>query len=314
MADALAMTRVAADVLGIPEEMVLVASTGVIGVPLEMHKLIPGIRSLRPSREGGAKVPRAMMTTDKVEKVVAIQWDWRGCVYTLAGVAKGAGMIHPNMATMLAFFTCDAPVEPAFLASALKAAVDDTFNMISIDGDTSTNDTVFVLANGMAGGERLGPESQSEGNAHFQAALRLAALELAKAIVRDGEGATHLMEVEVRGARSQQDARMAARAVVRSNLVKAALFGADPNWGRIMAALGYSGAYFEPNRVDVYIGSAMVASAGKSAAFDRQAVSEAMRGPEVKITIDLNDGPASAVAWGCDLSPEYVLENSQYTT
>lgn len=314
VADALAQAQAAADLLGIPSELVLVASTGIIGVPLDMDKLLSGIRSLRPTSQGGSKVPRAMMTTDTTEKVVAVRWSWKGRIYLLAGVAKGAGMIYPNMATMLAFFTCDAPVEHRFLADTLKAAVDETFNMISVDGDTSTNDTVLILANGLAGGDQLGGQAPREANASFEAALRLAAMELAKAIVRDGEGSTRVMEVLVQGGRTKRDARLAARAVTSSNLVKAALFGSDPNWGRILAAVGYSGADFDPGKVEILIGTHRVAMDGKAVAFDREAAAEAMKGPEVRITIDLHDGQASALAWGCDLTPDYVLENSQYTT
>ncbi len=314
MSDALSMAEAAADLLAIPPELVLVASTGVIGVPMDLPKVLAGVRSLRPSREGGSKIPRAMMTTDRSEKAVAVRWTWQGQAYTLAGVAKGAGMIHPNMATMLAFFTCDAPIEPNFLSASLRSAVEESFNMISVDGDTSTNDTVFILANGLAGGASLGYAAAPEAESLFFGALKLACVELAKAIARDGEGSTRLMEVKVLGARTKHDARLAARSVARSNLVKAALFGGDPNWGRIIAAIGYSGADFDPGQVEILIGSERVAVEGRVAPFDRQAVSEIMRTSEVTITIDLHQGREVATSWGCDLTPEYVLENSQYTT
>ncbi len=308
------MARTAAEVLGVDEELVLVASTGVIGVAMDINRLVEGIASLRPSKDGGRKVPRAMMTTDRTEKAVAVQWQDNGKSFTLAGVAKGAGMIHPSMATMLAFLTCDAPVDSAFLAFVLKEAVDDSFNMVTVDGDTSTNDTVFILSNGAAGGPTLGGAAPESSNEMFREALGIVTKHLARAIAQDGEGASKLVEVLVRGARTRHDARLAARAVAASNLVKAAVFGSDPNWGRILAAVGYSGAVFDPALTEVFIGDVRVAYKGAAVSFDRREASEAMKGRTVSIVIDLHNGEASATAWGCDLTPEYVLENSRYTT
>jgi len=297
---------------GLDPEAVLVASTGVIGVPFPIDKVRAGLDRLELAADGGAAMARAIMTTDTRPKMAAVRLEVMGRTVTIGGVAKGAGMIHPSMATMLAFLTTDAHLDPGFLRGALTAVVDRTFNMVTVDGDTSTNDTVLLLANGAADHPPL--TSAHPDAARFQAALEAVASSLARMIAADGEGATRLIEVQVRGARTEADARRAARAVAASSLVKAAVYGGDPNWGRILCAVGYSGAEIDPGAVDVALGDVVVARAGRAADFDPGAASAALRGGEVVIRVDLHLGEASAVAWGCDLTEEYVVVNSKYTT
>jgi glutamate N-acetyltransferase/amino-acid N-acetyltransferase len=251
------------------------------------------------------------MTTDTRPKHIAVEIELGGKPVRIGGMSKGAGMIHPNMATMLCFITTDAQAEAGFLRAALKDAVADSFNMISVDGDTSTNDTCIVLANGASGVtfDGCGPES-----ALFQRALNEVAEYLARAIVADAEGAQRTMRVEVHGAPSERDARTLARAVSSSSLTKAALHGADPNWGRILCAAGYSGAEFDPQRVELHVAGVALVRDGTPLDFDRVAASEGMKTAEVEIVIDLHQGSARAVAWGCELTEEYVVENSAYTT
>ena len=293
-----------------PEE-VLVASTGVIGVPMPMEKLRRGIQEIAVSREGGHEAALGIMTTDTRPKEISLLAEFPEGI-AFAGMAKGSGMIHPNMGTMLAFVTTDAAVEPTFLARALARSVDRSFNMISVDGDTSTNDTVIVLANGLAGNAVIRDESQAA--ALFQEALDAVTTHLAREIARDGEGATKLIEVRVRGARDEHEARLAARAIASSNLLKAAVYGADPNWGRILCAAGYSGADVDERVADVTVGEIALMRRGEILKFDRKAASEAMRGAEVLIAVNLNLGDGDAVAWGCDLTEQYVKINAEYTT
>ncbi len=221
-------------------------------------------------------------------------------------------MIHPNMATLLVFLTTDAVVDAEFLAAALRQAVDVSFNMITVDGDTSTNDTVLLLANGAAGNKTI--TAASPAAPAFQAGLEEVCIHLAKAVARDGEGATHLIEVTVEGAQSQEDARKCARAITGSLLVKAAVYGRDPNWGRILAAAGYSGAVMEPDKVDIVVGGVHILGLGQPLPYDQEAARAALGQPDVAIAVHLHLGDASAVAWGCDLTPEYVTINSAYTT
>jgi glutamate N-acetyltransferase/amino-acid N-acetyltransferase len=252
------------------------------------------------------------MTTDTKPKKIAIKVTSGKNQFIIGGTAKGAGMIHPNMATMLGFITTDAAVDSKFLKSALKKAVDDSFNMVSVDGDTSTNDTVFLLANGKAGNPII---TGNNGLAKaFQEALHRVCLYLAKCIAKDGEGATRLIEVIVNGAKSRQDARLAARTIACSPLVKTAVHGCDPNWGRIIAAAGRSGAELIPEKSDVYIGDFCLLKAGMPLPFDKKAVAALLNNDEVKLRVELNLDSASAVAWGCDLSEEYVVINAEYTT
>ncbi len=308
-ADAAEMAALAAEKLGLSAEQVLVASTGIIGQRLPMEKIRAGIAGIIPSAEGGHHLARAIMTTDTVPKEVAVAATGE---FTIGGVAKGAGMIHPQMATMLCFLTTDANIEAAFLAESLARAADVSLNMISIDGDTSPNDMLLIMANGKAGGEAIGPDSPR--GRLFQQALEKACIHLARAIAGDGEGATRLIEVIIQGAVTDHDARKAARTVVGSPLVKTAVHGSDPNWGRILAAAGRSGARLEADRVDIYIGGIRLVAGGDAMSVDMKKLARSLGGGEVNITIDLNLGEASATAWGCDLSAEYVANNSEYTT
>jgi len=311
LADALEMANLAAVRLGLSPEHILVASTGVIGVPLPMDKIKTGILEIKPTRGGGHDFCRAMMTTDTRPKEIAVQVDAGGAKFTIGGAAKGAGMIHPNMATMLCFITSDAAVSAEFLPAALQKAVDCSFNMISIDGDTSPSDCAFLLANGLAGNEPIGFDN---GDA-FQEALNAVCTHLAKSIARDGEGATKLIEITVQGAADQAGARQAARTITSSPLVKAAIHGNDPNWGRIVAALGRSGATVSEDKLDVYLNDVCIMKQGRPTSFSKQEMISALsNSDDVLIRLCLNLGDGQATAWGCDLSEEYVTINSAYTT
>lgn len=314
VSDARRMALLTGELLGIAPEHVVVASTGVIGVPLPMEKIAEGIR--RAARElsatGSGDAAEAIMTTDTTPKEYAVRFSCGGKVVTVGGIAKGSGMIHPNLATMLAFITTDAAVSPEALDDALRWAGDRSFNAITVDGDTSTNDMVICLANGLAGNEQImGSEPEFF---LFRDALLEVCRELAKMIARDGEGATKFLEVRVKGARSEEEGRMIARAVASSNLVKTALFGEDANWGRIISAAGNAGVHFDPNRVDIYLGDLRVAARGTGLSFDEERARSILEGREVFVTIDLKQGDAEAVAWGCDLSFDYVRINAQYRT
>jgi glutamate N-acetyltransferase/amino-acid N-acetyltransferase len=311
LADAREMAELTAARLGISPEEVLVASTGVIGVPLPMDKIRAGILKIKPTPKGGHDFCRAIMTTDTRPKEMAVQVDLKGTKFTIGGVAKGAGMIHPNMATMLCFIATDAVVSADFLPAALHKAVDGSFNMVSIDGDTSPSDCVFLLANGLAGNEPIGFDN---GGA-FQEALTAVCTHLAKSMARDGEGATKLIEVTVERAADRGGARQAARTIAGSPLVKAAIHGNDPNWGRIVAALGRSGARVREDRLDVYLNDVCVMKQGCPAPFSKEEMISALaKGDNVLIKLCLNLGDGQATAWGCDLSEEYVRINSAYTT
>ena len=302
------MAALTAGKLGLRAEDVLVASTGVIGPALPMDRIRPAIAQVALGTQGGGELARAMMTTDTFAKQAAASTDW----FTIGGVAKGAGMIHPGMATMLAFLTTDAPLDPGFLAAALKEAVDISFNMITVDGDTSTNDTVLLMANGMGGG---GPIGEGSPRARpFREALEQLCICLAKAVVRDGEGATRLIEVIVEGGLTPGETRLAARTIAGSPLVKSAIHGTDPNWGRIIAALGRSGAAIEEQRLELHLGSLCLMRDGRPQPFPEEEARTILSRDEVPIRVGLNLGPARATAWGCDLSPEYVIINSAYTT
>lgn len=312
--DAVAMAAEAASRLGLPEDEVLVSSTGVIGQPLPMDKVIPGVRRAVEAlhTEGGHNAALAIMTTDTVSKEYAVQVDIGGQTVTVGGMAKGSGMIHPNMATMLAFITTDAAVTPGALSQILREAVDDSFNMITVDGDTSTNDMVLIMANGVAGNQEI--QSRAPGYELFQAAVTKVCTELAVAVAKDGEGATKLLEIRVRNACSRSDARRAARAVAASSLVKSAFFGADANWGRILCAAGYSGACFKPEKVDIFLGPLQVAGDGGALPFSEEQAAEILNEEQITVDIDFKDGTACATAWGCDLSYEYVKINGSYRT
>ncbi len=314
MRDAQTMAELTARALGLEPEAVGVASTGVIGVPLPMGRVAKGIAKAAASvtETGGAAAAEAIMTTDTVDKQFAIQFDLGGTPVTIGAMAKGSGMIHPNMATMLGFVTTDAAVDPAALRVALRAATEKSFNMITVDGDTSTNDMVVVLANGLARNPAV-----VLGSTHydtFAAALDQVMVHLAKAVARDGEGATKLIEMRVRGAATREDARKVARAVCQSSLVKSAVFGADANWGRVLCAMGYSGGAFDPNKVDLWAGDVQMMAAGAPIPFDEAVAEQVLKESTVVFTADLHDGTAEATAWGCDLTYDYVKINGSYRT
>lgn len=313
--DALQMAKITAQCLDIDPHDVLVASTGVIGVQMCMDKVEKGIRTAAEqlSPEGGHNAAQAIMTTDTVSKEMAVEVELQGIPVRIGAIAKGSGMIHPNMATMLAFFTTDAAIDSKCLDKAFRAAVDQSFNMVTVDRDTSTNDMALILANGLAGNPVI-DDPDSEDYRVFQAAVQEVAVALAKMIARDGEGATRMIEVRVIEAPSQAAARQIARSIVSSNLTKAAVFGQDANWGRILAAAGYSGAEFDPSRVDIYLGREKMAENGVGLVFDEDKARQELEKDPVVITVNLKSGSASAVAWGCDLSYEYVKINAAYRT
>jgi glutamate N-acetyltransferase/amino-acid N-acetyltransferase len=311
LADAREMAALAAAKIGGDASEVLVASTGLIGINLPMDQIRAGVRDIELGPDGGATFARAIITTDTHPKSAGAELELGGKTVRIGGSAKGAGMIHPNMATLLAFVTTDAAVETEFLQTALARAGGDSFNMITVDGDTSTNDTLVVLANGAAGNPVV---TGGEDGETFTAALTYVCGELAKAIVSDGEGATRLIRVDVRGAASDRDARDAARSVVRSPLVKAAVYGSDPNWGRVLCAIGYSGATVDPMAVDLFVGGVQLVKAGAPVPGSREAAEPVMKENEVNFVADLHVGGSAATAWGCDLTEAYVVENSAYST
>ena len=310
--DAGEMAALAARHLDVGPEETLVCSTGMIGVELPMALIRQNVGNIQVSAEGGNQFARAIMTTDTHPKEMAVSLELGGRKITMGGAAKGVGMISPNMATMLAFVATDAAVEQRFLQSALTEAVDLSFNMIDVDGDQSTNDTVLVMANGAAGGAPI--EADTEEAGPFQESLSYVCTALAKELVRDGEGAQRLIEVAVDGAGTADDARVAAKAVASSMLVKSMVHGRDPNWGRIMMAVGKSGIDLDESRVDVFINDIHVAHEGIAIPFFKDAVVSAMAVPEVRFRVSLNQGSGEATAWGCDLTEEYVTLNSAYST
>ncbi len=309
--DADEMCALAAAKLGVGEDEVLVGSTGVIGRPLPMPRIRAGVPAIEMRPEGGSEFARAIMTTDTHPKTMAVRFRAGGRIYAIGAVAKGVGMIHPDMATMFCFLTTDAPVERRFLKRALRGAVDDSLNMISVDGDTSTSDTAAIFANGAAGGRAI--DAAHPAAPAFARALRCVCLEMAKMLARDGEGAEKLIEVRIEGATTDREARAAARTVSASPLVKTAVHGNDPNWGRLMMAVGRSGARIKLDRARAWLGDTMVFR-GKPVPFDEAAASEYLRSENVLLRVDLGAGRAAATAWGCDMTPEYVHINSDYTT
>lgn len=310
--DAQAMAAAAAEHLGCSPEEVLVSSTGVIGVPLPMSKINEGIGSAvsELSEAGSFNAAQAIMTTDTFPKEYAVEFELGDKTVRLGGIAKGSGMIHPNMATMLAFITTDISIAQPLLHKALREAVVKSFNMISVDGDTSTNDMVIVLANGQAGAVPItdkGPEYEL-----FCQALGVVTEELAKLIVKDGEGASKFVELHVKGAQSEAAARTIARSIASSNLVKAAIFGADANWGRILCAAGYSGGVFDPDKTAVYLGELKIVENGTGVDFDEDEALVLLSQGEIVITVDLGEGDQEAKAWTCDLTYDYVKINASY--
>ena len=312
LADGYAITEILGRELGIDPKAVAYASTGVIGVRLPMDKVIPGVidAAKHLSPRGGRAAAEAIMTTDTFAKECAVRVTIGGKLVTIGGMAKGSGMIHPNMATMLCFVATDAMIERPLLQMALRAVADKTFNCITVDGDTSTNDMVIAMANGLAGNDRI--RELGEDYARFAGALEYVCTDLAKKIARDGEGATKLIAVTVRGARRAQDAKTVAMSIAQSELVKTAVFGADANWGRIMCAAGYSGADFDPSRVDILIGPLKVADGGMDAGFCEERAREILSADEVEITVDLKNGFEKMTVWTCDLTFDYVKINASY--
>ena len=310
--DARLMQQKAAEKLGIAPALVGVASTGIIGEMMRMEPIVNGIQKLEPSSEleGSILFSQAILTTDTVTKNTAYSTVIDGKKITIAGTAKGSGMIDPNMATMLGFITTDAKIESVHLQAALKTVTDLTFNSITVDGDTSTNDMVLVMANGMAGNNSLTPAHPDW--EQFTEALHAVSQDLAKMIAKDGEGATKLIEVEVSGAITDIEARKIAKTVVGSPLVKTAIFGCDANWGRIIAAVGYSGATLDPNAIKIKIGPTTVVENGEPVPFSEAQLLIYLKQPEVKISVDLHQGIGKGVAWGCDLTYDYVQINATY--
>ena len=310
--DAQEMAAIAADKLGINSDEVAVGSTGVIGVELPMALIRDHVPQITLKEDGGIEFATAILTTDTRTKHIAASFKVGGSTVTIGGVSKGSGMIHPNMATMLAFITTDAEVETMFMRQTLLEAVQLTFNQIDIDGDQSTNDTVLLMANGAAGNPTIsgGDESSEE----FREAVFEVCRHLAREIARDGEGARTLIETTVEGAESDDDARKAARSIASSLLVKTAVYGRDPNWGRIMMALGKSEIRLEEPKIRVFINDIQIVAEGKAIAYNVQSVVSALGQDEVRIRVSLDIGDGVGTAWGCDLTEEYVVFNSAYTT
>ena len=308
----------AAKALNIDAAGVLVGSTGVIGMQLPMQKLVDGIQVLAGKKaeglQSGHDAALAIMTTDTVEKEMAVEIEIGGKTVTIGGMSKGSGMIHPNMCTMLAFITTDAAITKEALQNALSEDVEDTYNMISVDGDTSTNDTAILLANGLAGNQEItyaSPEYDT-----FKEALHMVNETLAKKMAGDGEGATALFEVKVVGAESIKQAKTLAKSVVCSNLTKAAIAGHDANWGRILCAMGYSGVQFDPEKVDLFFeskaGKLQIIENGVATDYSEEAATKILSEPEITATADIKMGDYSATAWGCDLTHEYININADY--
>ena len=312
------MSLLVAQATGVRAEDVVVASTGVIGQPLQIEPIAAGIPALVESLsyEGGETAAEAIMTTDTVKKEVAVEFQIGGKTCRMGGIAKGSGMIHPNMATMLVFITTDAAISSEMLQKALRSDVANTFNMTSVDGDTSTNDMVTVLANGMAGNAEI--TAEGEDFTQFMKALNSITVSLCRAIAGDGEGATKLLECSASGADTLEAAKLAAKSVICSSLLKAAMFGADANWGRVLCAIGYSGADVDVNKIGVWFksckGEIQVCQNGAGVDFSEEKAKEILLEKEIEIVLTLGDGPYSARAWGCDLTYDYVKINGDYRT
>lgn len=308
----------AAGALQIPGDCVLVASTGVIGMQLPMDKITAGVAALagclKDTQEAGTQAAEAIMTTDTISKQVAVQFEAGGKTVTVGGMSKGSGMIHPNMCTMLGFVTTDIAISKELLQEALSADVVDTFNMISVDGDTSTNDTLVVLANGCAGNPEI--TEKNEDYLHFCQTLHEVNETLAKMMAGDGEGATALFETKVIHAANKEDARTLAKSVICSSLTKAAIFGHDANWGRILCALGYSGASFDPEAIELFFessaGRIQIYKDGQATDYSEEEATKILSCPVVTVVVDMKMGEAQATAWGCDLTYDYVKINADY--
>ena len=309
--DAKEMASIAANSLGIDQKEVAVASTGIIGVELPMalmRKFIPEIKMSKKDSNGFA---RSILTTDTKTKEISVSFEIDGTEINVAGVAKGSGMIHPNMATMLAFITSDIDIEKSALQKILKNSVNKSFNQISVDGDQSTNDTVLLLANGMAKNKKINTENDSK---KFIEALDIVCTFLAQEIAKDGEGNTRLIEATVTGAKTEEDAMLASRFIVTSNLVKTAVYGRDPNWGRIIMALGASQIPLDESKIEIFVNDIQIVSEGIAISYNHQSIVIAMGEELIRFKINLNIGSESGVAWGSELTEEYVVFNSAYTT
>lgn len=313
-----ATARGVQEVLGVPYDTVAVASTGVIGMQLPVDKLVAGVKAMAPKLDGsvnaGTEASTAIMTTDTVNKEIAVSFEIDGLEVKLGGMSKGSGMIHPNMCTMLAFLGTDLDIEKALLQEAVSEVVADSFNMITVDGDTSTNDTLICMANGLAGNKKI----TDKGKAYetFKEALSYVCTSLAKTMAADGEGASKLFEATIVNAKSKEDAKTLARAIVGSNLSKAAIFGCDANFGRFLCAMGYSGADFDQNDVELFFKSAngelKVFDKGTPIVFDEEEALKIMKADAVTVYVDMHEGDAEATAWGCDLTYDYVKINADY--
>ncbi|MFC4402667.1 bifunctional ornithine acetyltransferase/N-acetylglutamate synthase [Gracilibacillus xinjiangensis] len=313
LVDAYDMRKSFAEAVGVQEHLAAVASTGLIGELLPMDRIHKGISQINDTEHQGAeKFETAILTTDTHAKGIAIELEIDGESVVIGGAAKGSGMIHPNMATMLGFVTTDANIESSELSAALKSITNKSFNMITVDGDTSTNDMVLVLANGKAGNDKL--SAKHEDWDKFYQGLKFVCEYLAKEIARDGEGASKLVEVTVDGSFSDESAAAIAKSIISSNLVKTAIHGADANWGRIITAIGYSGQSLDPDKVSIYLGDILVVENGVPHKFDEDEAKQYLLQDEVAIIAKLGDGNGKATAWGCDLSYEYVRINASYRT
>ena len=311
------MSKLVAETMNISENDVVVASTGVIGQPLDIEPIKNGMEALKNSLGNNSEdAAEGIMTTDTVVKEIAVSFEIGGKECKIGGIAKGSGMIHPNMATMLVFITTDCAISPEMLKKALSTDIKNTFNMVSVDGDTSTNDMVTVLANGMAGNEEITCDGEAFDT--FMKALNTITVHLCRMIAGDGEGATKLLECQVNGAKSEDIAKTVAKSVICSSLTKAAMFGADANWGRVLCAIGYSGADVDVTKIDVSFisdkGEILVCKNGAGVEFSEEKAKEILLEKEIVTKIELNDGTSSATAWGCDLTYEYVKINGDYRT
>ena len=313
-----ATARGVQEVLGVPYDTVAVASTGVIGMQLPVDKLVAGVKAMAPKLDGsvnaGTEASKAIMTTDTVNKEIAVSFEIDGVEVKLGGMSKGSGMIHPNMCTMLAFLGTDLDIEKALLQEAVSEVVADSFNMITVDGDTSTNDTLICMANGLACNKKITDKGKDYET--FKEALSYVCTSLAKTMAADGEGASKLFEATIVNAKSKEDAKTLARAIVGSNLSKAAIFGCDANFGRFLCAMGYSGANFDQNDVELFFksvnGELKVFDKGTPIVFDEEEALKIMKADAVTVYVDMHEGNAEATAWGCDLTYDYVKINADY--
>ena len=318
--NAVLMQKVTAEALGVDPKEVLIGSTGVIGMSLDVSKIEAGLpvllNKLTSDQSGSELAAKAIMTTDTRKKELAVEVELDGKPVHIGGISKGSGMIHPNMGTMLCYLTTDAAITKDMLQKALKEVCDISFNRISVDGDTSTNDSLIILANGMAGNELIAAENDSY--QAFKEALKALCIELARQMAKDGEGATHLITCTVSNALNEKRAEILAKSVIRSPLTKAAIFGCDANWGRVLCALGYSGEEFNPEKVDISFastaGTIAVSEHGKGLPFDEAKALAILKEPEVIILADMHEGTAEATCWGCDLTYDYVKINGDYRT